>query len=82
MKRNAKPNFKSGNIYISLEDIPDAEWIWSEKDIIHFDILWGLDMPVPDIARQFRRSETSIVLLAFDRALQGKIVPRQGWNIW
>lgn len=69
-------------IYIALEDVPDADFIWSEREINQFDLLWNQDLPLKGIAAHFNTSETSVFILAFDRALKGEIKAREGWKIW
>lgn len=73
---------KRNQIYVALEDVEDAEFIWSEKEIAKFEILWEKDMPLVDISKQLGCTETSVFLLAFDRGLKGTIKPRKGWHIW
>lgn len=73
---------RKDRIYIPLEDVPDTEWFWTDREKNQFDILWHLDMPVKDLAEYFNKSETSVVLMAFDRLLRGVIKPREGWTIW
>lgn len=74
--------YRRERLYIALESVKDADFIWHEREVNHFDVLWNMDMSLKDIAEQFDRSETSIFLLALDRALQGKIKARKGWKIW
>lgn len=73
---------KRNEIYVALDDIEDAEFIWSEKQIANFEILWEMDMPLVEISKQLGCTETSVFLLAFDRGLKGRIKPRKGWCIW
>lgn len=73
---------KRNQIYVALEDVEDVEFIWSEKEIANFEILWNMDMPLAEIAKQLDCTETSVFLLAFDRGLKGAIKPRDGWRIW
>lgn len=73
---------RRNQIYIALEDVEDTEFIWSEKQVNNFEILWNMDMPLVDIAKQLDASESSVFLLAFDRGLKGTIKPRKGWCIW
>lgn len=73
---------KRNQIYVALEDVDDVEFIWSEKQIANFEILWNMDMPLTEISKQLGCTETSVFLLAFDRALKGFIKRREGWNIW
>lgn len=83
-KKREKRNFKvfRENIYIALEDIPDADFIWSEKEMNHFKILWNLDTPLNDIAAQFNRPGLSALLIALDLGIKGEIKGREGWTIW
>lgn len=69
-------------ICIALENVPDLEFIWTDREIKQFDILWHLDMPITDLAEYFARSERSVFLLGIDRVFQGLIEPRKGWAIW
>lgn len=73
---------RRNQIYVALEDIEDAEFIWSEKQVANFEILWNMDMPLSEIAKQLDCTETSVFLLALDRALKGSIERRKGWRIW
>lgn len=73
---------KRNQIYVALEDVEDVEFIWSEKQIANFEILWNMDMPLAEISNQFDCSEMSVFLLSVDRLLKGTIKPRKGWHIW
>lgn len=74
--------FRLSPIYVALEDVPDTEFIWTEKEVGNFDILWNLNVPLKRIAVQLQRTESSVFMLAYDRALKGEIKPRNGWAIW
>lgn len=83
-KKKPKRNYGvfRNQVYIPLEDVPDADWTWIEREIHHFDILWNLNTPIKDMAKQFKKSEISIFLMACDRVLKGELKPRDGWKIW
>lgn len=80
--KNYKTHKRFNHLYISLDDIPDADFFWSDKEVINFDILWNLDTPISEIAKMMKKSEISILLLSFDRVLKGKVKSRSGWKIW
>jgi hypothetical protein len=69
-------------LYIALEDIPDTDFFWDEKEIVTFDILWHRELPIPEIAEILGKTELSILFLSLDRILKEKVSPRKGWNLW
>ena len=70
------------NIYTALANVEEIDWHWSVKDVLAFDMFWGSDISLGDIARYFKRSEYDVLLLALDRLAREKIKPREGWRIW
>lgn len=74
--------FKRSPMYIALEDVDDCDFLWFEDEIAEFEMLWNQDLPIADMAAKFERSEISILIMSFDRLLNGAIKPRQGWTIW
>lgn len=73
---------KRNNIYIALEEVEDTDFFWSLQEIQYFDELWFDEISLVNIAKEMRRSEMSVFLLAFDRIARGNIKPRKGWSIW
>ncbi len=69
-------------IYTALENVEDADWYWSVKEILTFQELWNAEISVKDIAAYLKRTEMSVLLLSLDRMAKGKIEPRQGWSLW
>jgi hypothetical protein len=67
---------------VALEDVEDTNFFWSQEEIQRFDEMWFEDMPMTDIAKEMRRTELSVFLLAVDRMFQGKNKPRKGWKFW
>lgn len=74
--------YKPEPLYLALEDVPDAEFMWYEKEINQFEMLWNEGTPLKDIAGHFGKTEISILLIAVDRSLKGGIKAREGWRIW
>lgn len=68
--------------HIALEDVPDADFFWTETELNHFKILWNLDTPLNEIAAQFNRPGLSALLIALDLGIKGEIKGREGWKIW
>ncbi|ULT55419.1 hypothetical protein L1999_20265 [Neobacillus drentensis] len=69
-------------IYVALEEVEDAEFIWSLREVREFEELWDRDIPLSEIAETLERTEFSCLLLSLDRVMNGKIKPRKGWCIW
>ena len=69
------------DIYLPLEGLGE-EWHWTVGEINRFDDLWRMGIPLKDMAVTFKKQETTMVIVAIDRLIQGKIKPRKGWNIW
>lgn len=72
---------KRNNIHISLEDIEDTEWMWSNKEVANLKILWNRDAPMVKIAEILRRSEIAVFFQVLDLLYKKKIKPRD-WNVW
>jgi hypothetical protein len=72
---------KRNNIHISLEDIEDTEWMWSDREVNRFKKLWRQDATLKDMAKLLKRSEIAVFFQALDQLYKGKIKPRN-WNIW
>jgi len=70
------------NIYIALEEVEDADFYWSPKEIEKFDGLWVEETPIKEMAEALKRSEIAVFLLSLDRIFRGKIKPRRDWNFW
>ncbi|WP_313798826.1 hypothetical protein [Cytobacillus sp.] len=70
------------NINISLEDIEDSEWMWSNKEIAKLDRLWELDVPMKRMAVVLGRTEIAVFFQVLDRLYKGAIKPREDWRIW
>lgn len=68
-------------IYTTFEEVEDADWYWSPKEIQMFDELWFDDVPIKAMAKELRRSEVAVFFLSLDRIQRGKIKPRN-WSIW
>ena len=68
-------------IYISLEDLGDDEWVWDEFELRKFRKLWREDISILSIARILKRSETSVLLLSLDQIDKSLIKPRPDWKI-
>jgi uncharacterized protein YjbK len=73
---------KRNTIYIALEEVEDADFYWSPKEIEKFDILWKKKTPITEIATAMRRTEVAVFLLSLDRVFRGINKPRRGWKIW
>jgi uncharacterized protein (DUF1015 family) len=69
-------------IYIAMENVEDAEFIWGRRGLNEFEELWNKDIPLTEIAETLERTEMACLLLALDRVMQGKLKPRKGWRIW
>jgi hypothetical protein len=69
-------------IYIALEEVEDAEFLWGRWSLKEFDRLWNEDIPLTEIAETLERTEMACLLLSLDRVMQGKLEPRRGWKIW
>ncbi|WP_410896350.1 hypothetical protein [Neobacillus sp. 204] len=69
-------------LYIALEDIPDTDFFWDDKEVVMFDILWHRDLPISEIAEILGKTELSVLFLSMDRIIKEKISPRKGWNLW
>ena len=69
-------------IYIALEDVEDAEFIWSLREVREFEALWYREIPLSEIAETLERTEFSCLLLSLDRVMRGKLKPRKGWKVW
>lgn len=69
------------NINVSLEDLEDTEWFWSNTEIRKLDAMWKKDMPMTEIAEELRRSEVAVFLQCLDRISKGALTPRD-WRIW
>lgn len=63
------------SIYVALEDI---DFIWSEKEVKKFRMMWDSDFPVEKIAERLKRSIDDVAMLVYDQALRRKIKPRDG----
>lgn len=72
---------KRVNINVSLEDIEDTEWFWSNNEIKKFKALWKKDTPIQDMAVDLKRSEIAVFLQALDLIYRGEVKPRN-WRIW
>lgn len=68
-------------INVSLEDLEDTEWFWSNTEIRKLDAMWKQDMPMTEIAEELRRSEVAVFLQCLDRISKGALKPRN-WSIW
>ena len=68
-------------LYLPLEEL-GSEWIWTVGEIHQFDDLWKAGMPIKDMAEYFNKHESTILVVWLDRYIQGKLEPREGWNIW
>ena len=79
---NSYLRFNRNLIYIALEEVEDTDFFWSPIEIQNFDEMWFDSIPLTDIAKEMRRTEMSVFLLAFDRIARGKIEPRKEWKIW
>jgi hypothetical protein len=73
---------KRNNIYIALEEVEDADFYWSRKEIEKFDKKWNEDTPITEIAMEMKRTEIAVFLLSLDRIFRGQIKPRKNWKIW
>jgi hypothetical protein len=69
-------------IYIALEELEEAEFLWGRWSLKEFDRLWNEDIPLTEIAETLEKTETACLLLALDRVMLGKLEPRRGWKIW
>lgn len=69
------------DIYIPLEDLGN-EWNWTVGEIYQFDELWEMGVALKDMAVTFNKQESTMVIVAIDRLINGKIKPRKGWNLW
>lgn len=72
---------KRKKIYISLEDLGDDEWVWDEFELKKFRKMWREDLSLRSIAKNLKRTETSVLLLAFDQIDKSIIQPRSDWKI-
>ena len=70
------------NINISLEDIEDSEWMWSNKEIARLDRLWERNVPMKRMAVVLERTEIAVFFQVLDRLYKGEIKPRESWKIW
>jgi hypothetical protein len=73
---------KRNNIYIALEEVEDADFYWSRKEIETFDKKWVEDTPITEIATAMKRTEIAVFLLSLDRIFRGQVKPRKNWKIW
>lgn len=70
------------DVYIALENIPDVDFIWTDKEIQEFERFWKKNVRLKRIAKRMNKSELSVFFLAVDRILQGHISDRDGWQLW
>lgn len=66
---------KREQVYIALEDI---DFIWDEKEVKKFILMWNSDFPVEKIAKKLNRPIDDVAMLVYDQALKSKIEPRDG----
>lgn len=62
-------------VYIALEDI---DFIWSEKEVKKFRLMWDSDFSIKEIASKLKRPIDDVAMLIYDQALKSKIEPRNG----
>lgn len=65
---------KRNQIYIALEDI---DFIWSEKEVQKFKLMWDSDYSAQEIASKLKRPIDDVAMLIYDQALKKKIKPRE-----
>ena len=59
--------------YIMLENVK-INWFWDKRDVVMFDLFHKSGISVQSLADRFGRTEAEIIIMIFDRALQGKLV--------
>ena len=74
--------YRRNLIYIAMENVEDAEFIWGRYGLEEFEELWNKDIPLTEIAETLERTEMACLLLSLDRIMQGKLKPRRNWKIW
>lgn len=56
----------------------ELNFIWAENEVSEFEQLWREGRTLLELARYFKRRQEEVLLLALDRAMFGKIKPRNG----
>lgn len=65
-------------IYTALEEL---DFTWSMDEVLEFEEMWNQGVSLVDIAEYFGRTHEEVAVLVMDRALKGKIKPRES-GIW
>lgn len=63
------------NIYVACEEY---DFTWDECEVSRFRMLWQEGMSIPDMAKELKRHQNEIIILAIDQAEQSRIKPRPG----
>jgi hypothetical protein len=72
---------KRNHIRISLEDVEDTEWMWSDREIKRLVRLWNKAKPMTEIAKELRRSEIAVFFQCLDLIYKKEVKPRD-WRVW
>lgn len=58
--------------YIMLENV-EINWFWDFNEAVMFDVYHNTGMNIQWLATKFDRTEAEVIIMIFDRALQGKL---------
>lgn len=64
-------------VYIPLEDV-EIDWFWDHNQVMIFDELWNIGVPLSDIAEELDKTFLEALLMMADRAERKFIKPRKG----